>query len=168
MKLTVIAIWSTLCALTANHPEPQQERETRLYSVAVDIHEQTQDIDEVDFMLAQGFGESRFAKNIQLGQCTRKWSCDVDKRTGLKRAHGFWQAWTNPAWHELWVAAETDVPSMVKLQLMMQRKLHSCGGDKVKAFSAFDGGGCKVTVRGKSRNELRKRIRSKLLREMAQ
>lgn len=166
--MNAIHILATMMALTTQLREDPAVREARLWPIAVELDRLSDSPAEVSFALTQWVRESAGAASIQFGQC-RPGQCDPGSH-GTPRAHGPWQAHridSNPEWVDLWERAKFDGAAAARLQIEMQRKAFSCGGNYVHMLSAHDGKGCRDTPRGKSRNELRKRIRARLLREMA-
>jgi hypothetical protein len=165
--MTAINILAVMVALTNGLREDPAAREARLWPIAVELDRLSDSPREVSFALAQWRKESSGAASIQYGQC-RPGQCDPSK--GKAQAHGPWQAHevkSNPEWSELWVRARTDGAAAAKLQIEMQRKAFSCGGNMVHAFSAHDGAGCRDTERGMAREKLRRGIYSRLMREIA-
>jgi hypothetical protein len=165
--MTAINILAVMMTLTGGLREDPAAREARLWPIAVELDRLSDSPSEVSVVLTQWVKESAGAASIQWGQC-RPGQCDPGSH-GTPRAHGPWQAHEvkgNPEWSELWLRARTDGVAAVRLQIEMQRKAFSCGGNYEHVFSAHDGRGCRDTARGRSRNELRKRIEARLWREV--
>ena len=162
-KTALLILWfmQAMCSQT------KETREARLWPLAFEVAIQATSPQEAAFALAQGWGESRFDRDVMWLNC-RPGMCDPISGTKLHRARGPWQphdAKDDPEWSELWhsIRGQASVAEMVRLQLKTQRiYLDMCDGNTLEAFGAHGGGGCEPTERSAQREARRRHILSRL------